>query len=147
MLRQARRTHPVPASPPDAASVAAVTTDAITEAPAQRREARVAALQDKGCIRTQEVAAAFRAVAREQFAPGYPLDDVYGMHSAVVTKMGEYGRGTTSISAPWLQARMLEDAQIRSGQRVLEIGSGGCNASYIAELTGPRSPAFAVRAG
>jgi protein-L-isoaspartate(D-aspartate) O-methyltransferase len=131
--------HPSPSqpAPDDDATVTAMTADTIARTPAQCREALIAALHDKGSIRTPEVAAAFRAVAREQFAPGYPLDDVYRMHSAVVTKLGEHGRGTTSISAPWLQAKMLEDAQIQLGQRVLEIGSGGCNVAYISSLTGP----------
>jgi protein-L-isoaspartate(D-aspartate) O-methyltransferase len=138
--------HASPSQPTPAgdATVTAMTADTMTETPDQRREALVAALQDEGCIRTPEVAAAFRAVAREHFAPGYPLDDVYGMHSAVVTKMGEHGRGTTSISAPWLQARMLEDAQIQPGQRVLEIGSGGCNAAYMSSLTGPAGSVVTV---
>jgi len=129
---------------PGQATVTCMTDGTITDSPARRRAALVAALQAGGCIRTPEVAAAFGAVAREQFAPGHPLDDLYGMHSAVVTKMGEHGRGTTSISAPWLQAKMLEDAQIQPGQRVLEIGSGGCNAAYIAELAGPAGSVVTV---
>ena len=44
---------------------------------------------------------------------------------------------TSSVSAPGMQAVMLEQAQVRPGMRVLEIGSGGYNAALLAELAGP----------
>jgi len=47
-----------------------------------------------------------------------------------------HGVSISSVSAPWLQAMMLEQAQIRPGMRVLEVGSGGYNAALIAELVG-----------
>ncbi|MER5837058.1 hypothetical protein ABT116_41330 [Streptomyces sp. NPDC002130] len=42
----------------------------------------------------------------------------------------------SSISAPWLQADMLEAARIQRGRRVLAIGSG-YDAALMAELIGP----------
>lgn len=42
----------------------------------------------------------------------------------------------SSISAPWLQVVMLEQAGLRGGLRILEIGSGGYNAALLAELVG-----------
>lgn len=56
----------------------------------------------------------------------------------VVTRRDEHGKAISSVSAPWLQAVMLEEAGLGPGQRVLEIlGSGGYNAALMAELVGP----------
>ena len=43
----------------------------------------------------------------------------------------------SSISAAWLQARMIAQARIGPGARVLEIGTTGYNAAVIAEVAGP----------
>lgn len=45
---------------------------------------------------------------------------------------------SSSISAPWLQAVVLEQAGLRPGLRVLEIGSGGYHAALLAVLVGAR---------
>ncbi len=44
------------------------------------------------------------------------------------------GRVSSSVSAPWLRAVMLESSRLRSGPHVLEVGSGAYNAALIAEL-------------
>lgn len=141
-----RRALHVPSGPtPSAnATVASMTAESVTQDPAQLRAAMVAKLREKGYIRTPEVAAAFERVPREQFAPSEPLDKTYDMWSAVITKMGEHGRATSSISAPWLQAQMIEDARIRPGDRILEVGSGGCNAAMLAEMTGARGSVVTI---
>ena len=106
-------------------------------APELRRRL-VAELTADGAITTDAVARAMLTVPREVFAPaGTSLAEVYGSHNAVITKRQRDGRATSSVSAPWLQARMLEQARIGPGSRVLEIGSGGCNAAMLAELVGP----------
>jgi protein-L-isoaspartate(D-aspartate) O-methyltransferase len=46
------------------------------------------------------------------------------------------GTVLSSVSAPWVQARMIAQAGVGPGMRVLEIGSGGYNAALIAEITG-----------
>ena len=79
-----------------------------------------------GRIRTAPVEAAFRQVPRHHFAPEAALDAAYAD-----------GRVTSSISAPWIQADMLEAANLQVGQHVLEIGSGGYNAALAAEIVGP----------
>ncbi|ONI89988.1 hypothetical protein ALI22I_13800 [Saccharothrix sp. ALI-22-I] len=43
----------------------------------------------------------------------------------------------SGVSAPAIQAAMLEQADLRSRMRVLEIGSGGYNAALLAEIVGP----------
>jgi protein-L-isoaspartate(D-aspartate) O-methyltransferase len=96
----------------------------------------VATLKERGAIRSPEVEAAFAAVPRERFAPEAPLDAAYAQE-VVVTKRRPDGRATSSISAPWLQAEMLETAKLTPGAKVLEVGSGGYNAALIAEIVGP----------
>ncbi|WP_347280105.1 methyltransferase, FxLD system [Frankia sp. CcI49] len=89
-----------------------------------------------GSIRTKEVESAFRAVPRHLFAPEVSLQDAYA-DDIVRTKQDQHGMTVSSVSAPWLQATMLEQAGISPGMRVLEVGSGGYNAALIAELVGP----------
>ncbi|MEU8954872.1 methyltransferase, FxLD system [Streptomyces sp. NPDC048518] len=87
-------------------------------------------------IRTAAVERAFRAVPRHAFAPDVDLEAAYA-NDTVPTRHAPDGRVISSISAPWLQADMLEAARIQPGHHVLEIGSGGYNAALIAELAGP----------
>ncbi|MGH3832644.1 MAG: methyltransferase domain-containing protein [Pseudonocardiaceae bacterium] len=100
------------------------------------REAMVRELREPGWIRSDRVAEAFRAVPRHLFAPGTPLEIAYATHDSVVTKSNEQGKATSVVSAPYIQAMMMEQAGISPGMRVLEIGSGGYNAALIAELVG-----------
>lgn len=88
-------------------------------------------------IVSPEVEAVMRKVPRHLFAPGAPLEKAYDTYVAVITKEDEHGVQLSSVSAPQIQALMLEQAQIRPGMKVLEVGSGGLNAAYIAELVGP----------
>jgi protein-L-isoaspartate(D-aspartate) O-methyltransferase len=100
------------------------------------RERLVDALREQGHIRTDRVAQAFRAVPRHLFAPDVSLEEAYA-NDVVRTKLDEHGVTISSISAPWLQAMMLEQAELQPGMRCLEIGSGGYNAALMAELVGP----------
>lgn len=104
---------------------------------AQLRDDMVDALSVEGTIVSPPVDLAMRAVRRELFAPGVDLDEVYQLYNGVVTKRDESGTSTSSVSAPQVQAHMLEQAEITAGMRVLEIGSGGYNAALLAELVGP----------
>ncbi|MFE6303493.1 methyltransferase, FxLD system [Nocardiopsis sp. NPDC057823] len=79
---------------------------------------------------------ALRTVPRHVFLPGLPLAEAYDRHQAVVTKE-ENGLALSSVSAPSIIATMLYRADLHPGQRVLEIGSGGYNASLVRELVGP----------
>jgi protein-L-isoaspartate(D-aspartate) O-methyltransferase len=113
-------------------------TDVVEElTPHTARERLVERLTAKGVITRPEVAAAFLAVPRHLFAPpGTSLQAAYA-DDVVITKKDADGKATSSISAPWLQATMLETARLGPGLRVLEIGSGGYNAALIAEIVGP----------
>lgn len=122
-----------------------MTADILSSESADRLRADlVAALRERGSIRSPAVAAAFASVPRERFVPEASLPVAYGVNDAIVTKHGAGGEATSSVSAPWLQAEMLEDAHLRRGARVLEVGSGGYNAALIAEIVGPEGTVVSV---
>jgi protein-L-isoaspartate(D-aspartate) O-methyltransferase len=99
------------------------------------RAALVEQLRADGKITTPAVEAAFRTVARERFLPAdVPLEIAYGVDNSVVTKRDQHGVTVSSVSAAYIQARMLEQAELRAGMTVLEVGSGGLNAALIAEI-------------
>jgi len=109
------------------------------DADTKARELRARLVDDlvaAGSITTKEVKAAFRTVPRHLFAPEASLEEAYA-DDIVRTKRDANGMTVSSVSAPWLQAAMLEQADISPGMRVLEVGSGGFNAALIAELVGP----------
>ncbi|MEU4229617.1 methyltransferase, FxLD system [Nonomuraea sp. NPDC026600] len=101
------------------------------------RAAMVDRLRELGAIRRDEVAAAFSRVPRHVFAPEATPEEAYDTDVVVRTKWHADGIAISSVSAPQIQARMVEQAGITRGMRVLELGSGGYNASVIAELVGP----------
>ncbi|MER5322530.1 methyltransferase, FxLD system [Streptosporangium roseum] len=115
-----------------------MTADTLSpESPERLRADMVATLTEQGSIRSPEVEAAFAKVPRDRFAPEAALTDAYSPTDVVITKRDAAGRATSSLSAPWLQAEMLEAARLFPGAKVLEIGSGGYNAALIAEIVGP----------
>jgi protein-L-isoaspartate(D-aspartate) O-methyltransferase len=93
-------------------------------------------LRADGTVSSPEVEAAMRKVPRHEFTPGTSLQKAYDTYAAVITKTDEHGVQLSSVSAPQVQAMMLEQARVRPGMRVLEVGSGGLNAAYLAELVG-----------
>lgn len=112
----------------------------VSEDAGQADELR-AALVDKlkaiGMITSPRVEAAFRTVPRHAFVPdGTPLEVVYDVDRSVITKSDEHGAHVSSVSATYIQARMIEQAGVGPGMRVLEIGSGGYNAALLAEVVG-----------
>ena len=97
----------------------------------RERRALVARLEEWEYVRSPAVKAAFLKVPRERFVP----EDVRG--SAYEDVPLPIGRGQT-ISAPSMIAIMLEEASLRPGEGVLEIGAGsGYNAALLADLVGP----------
>ncbi|MGI5293062.1 methyltransferase, FxLD system [Nonomuraea polychroma] len=128
------------------ANVERVTTDTVSsESPDRLRADMVAQLKDRGSIRSPEVANAFAKVPRERFAPEAPsLEAAYSVFDVVVTKRNADGKATSSVSAPWLQAEMLEAARLTRGDRTLEVGSGGYNAALISEIVGPEGLVVSV---
>jgi protein-L-isoaspartate(D-aspartate) O-methyltransferase len=113
-------------------------THAADPARARQLRGRLAdELADDGTIESKEVEAAFRAVPRHLFAPGSALEEAYAPDRVIVKQTDKAGVTISSVSAPQIQALMLEQAALGPGMRVLEIGSGGYNAALMAELVGP----------
>lgn len=105
---------------------------------AERLQTLIAQLQANGALTQPAVAEAFRAVPRHHFLPDRPLDEVY-RDDAIATKFSADGsHPISSSSQPSMMAIMLEQLELRPGQRVLEIGAGpGYNAALMARLVGP----------
>lgn len=116
-------------------------TDMTTVDPSEATRLRhqtIDQLREEGWITSDAVETAMKKVPRDRFTPAdTPLKEVYDPYSAVITKTDEHGVQKSSVSAPQIQAIQLEQCQLRSGMRVLEVGSGGLNAAYLAELVGP----------
>ncbi|MER6176525.1 methyltransferase, FxLD system [Streptosporangium sp. NPDC001681] len=109
------------------------------------REALVQKLRKQGMILSDRVADAFSVVERHLFVPeGTPLEVAYNADESVATKTDEHGVIISSISAPFIQAQMIEQSEIRPGRSVLEIGSGGYNAALLAEVVGPEGRVVSV---
>ena len=80
---------------------------------------------------------ALRTVPRHRFTPETDLPTAYDDDLAVVTRRAETGRATSSVSAAWLQADMIESLRLQPGASVYEAGSGGYNAELLAHVVGP----------
>ncbi|WP_457033901.1 methyltransferase, FxLD system [Kitasatospora sp. P5_F3] len=100
------------------------------------RTAMVARLRADGVIRSEAVARAMSEVPRHLFAPEFSLADAYDPYRALVTRRDANGLATSSVSAPSIQATMLEQADVQPGMSVEEVGGGGYKAALIAELVG-----------
>ncbi|WP_198351852.1 methyltransferase, FxLD system [Streptomyces typhae] len=114
------------------------TTDTTQDHEAARlRAGLVDYLRGRGTFSTPAVEAAFNTVPRHLFLPGTDLVTAYAPQ-VVVTKRAEDGSALSSASHPNMVASMLEQLDVRPGQRVLEIGAAtGINAALLAELVGP----------
>jgi protein-L-isoaspartate(D-aspartate) O-methyltransferase len=83
------------------------------------------------------VVAALRKVPRHLFTPGVPLARAYEDAAVVVPQASEGSAGLSPVSAPSMIAGMLAQLDVRPGESVLEIGSGGYQAALLRELAGP----------
>ncbi|MGX2994900.1 methyltransferase, FxLD system [Streptomyces sp. JNUCC 64] len=102
----------------------------------QMRDAMVQQLIEMGVTEDPRVVAAFRAVPRHLATPEVDAATTYRAEAATITKTDSSGVDVSSVSAPQIQAVQIEQARIEPGMSVLEIGSGGPNAAYLAEMTG-----------
>ncbi|GAA0963101.1 hypothetical protein GCM10009550_58130 [Actinocorallia libanotica] len=93
----------------------------------------------KGLTLRPEIETAMRTVPRELYTPGLTAEEAYENTAVVTKRRGE--ESISSVSAPFLIAEMLGQAADAlgglAGRDVLEIGSGGYNASLLRELVGP----------
>jgi protein-L-isoaspartate(D-aspartate) O-methyltransferase len=112
---------------------------------ASARQGLVAELRKMGMIKSAAVEDAFLAVPRHAFVPeGTPLTDTYDVDRSIAVKRDEHGVIVSSVSANYIQASMIEQADLSAGMRVLEIGSGGFNAALLAEVVGPAGHVVSV---
>ncbi|MFI6469863.1 methyltransferase, FxLD system [Streptomyces sp. NPDC050516] len=100
------------------------------------RHALVDQLVEEGWINEPVIEAAFRRVPRHRFMPEVPLGAAYS-DTQVINKRDAADVSLSAVSAPWLQAHMLAEAGLGPGKTVIEVGSGGCNAAYLAEIVRP----------
>jgi protein-L-isoaspartate(D-aspartate) O-methyltransferase len=101
----------------------------------RRRNVLTDKLKGEGLIRSLSVEAAFRAVPRHLFVPQAALWRAYADEALPLKKEGD--TWLSSISQPAMVAIMLEQLDLRAGQRILEIGAGaGYNAALMAHIVG-----------
>ncbi|MFH9576255.1 methyltransferase, FxLD system [Streptomyces sp. NPDC017454] len=100
------------------------------------RNALVDGLRAQGHVCTPAVEHALRTVPRHMFVPDASLEDAYA-DAPVHTKYDSDGTLTSCASQPGVVALMLEQLDVRPGERVLELGAGtGYNASLLAHVAG-----------
>ena len=110
----------------------------------QLRDQLVDGLELAGHVSSQRVAAALRAVPRHVFVPGIEPQRVY-RDQAFAIKYDDGGFAVSSSSQPAIMARMLDQLDVRPGQRVLEIGTGtGYNAALLGQLVGETGAVVSV---
>ncbi|MER6447221.1 methyltransferase, FxLD system [Streptomyces venezuelae] len=130
----------VPGLPPVHAYPLAVDRPPVPGEPAEatrlRRQMADAVIAG-GWAPSEPVREALRTVPRHRYAPEVNLKTAYEDGLAVVTRRDGSGRATSSVSAAWLQADMIESLRLRPGALVYEAGSGGYNAELIAHVVGP----------
>ena len=100
---------------------------------AREREALVRGLVRSGYVKSPAVEGAFRTVPRERFVTPDLQGDAYA-DTPLPIPLGQ------TISAPSMIAIMLEEADLRRGFKVLDVGTGsGYNAALLAAIIGAES--------
>lgn len=93
-------------------------------------ETLIASLKEDGAIQTPAVESAFRAIDRARFVPSDLKQDAY-MDTALPISAGQ------TISQPTVVALCLEWLSAKSGDHVLDVGSGsGWTTALLAHLVG-----------
>ncbi|MFW5952524.1 MAG: protein-L-isoaspartate O-methyltransferase [Candidatus Natronoplasma sp.] len=104
----------------------------------QRRDDLIDSLIRKGYIESDTVEKAMRKVPRHEFVPERVKDRAY------IDSPQPIGHGQT-ISAPHMVAMMVENLDLKEGQKVLEIGGGmGYHAAVIAEIVGEEGRVYSI---
>lgn len=105
--------------------------------PEALRASMVDQIVKAGYARCGLVEAALREVPRHRFVPAATVEDAYA-DIAVITKRACDGAALSCASVPTVVAMMLDQLDVRRGDRILEIGAGtGYNAALLAHLAGP----------
>jgi protein-L-isoaspartate(D-aspartate) O-methyltransferase len=97
---------------------------------AAEREAMVERQIESRGIKDPKILEAFRSVPREAFVSNEYADLAYGDHPLPI----ESGQ---TISQPYIVALMIDAAEIKAGDKVLEVGAGsGYAAAVISRIAG-----------
>jgi len=92
----------------------------------------VEGLKDQGVLKTKSLIDAFLAIDRAEFVPQGFKESSYDDFPIPI------GGGST-ISQPYTVAFMLENLNVKKGQKVLDIGSGsGWVTALLAHMVGPK---------
>lgn len=95
-------------------------------------------LKMRGYVTSNAVEEAIRRVPREEFLPAELREEAY------IDSPLPIGEGQT-ISAPHMVAIMVEHLDLKSGQKVLEVGTGsGYHAAVCAEVVAPDGHIFSI---
>jgi len=95
-------------------------------------------LKLEGRIKTKEVEKAFLEIPRENFVPDELKRYAYADNPLQI------GYGQT-ISAPHMVAIMVEELDIKKGQKILEIGAGsGYHAAIVSKLVGEKGHVYTI---
>ncbi|MGH3923770.1 MAG: methyltransferase, FxLD system, partial [Pseudonocardiaceae bacterium] len=101
------------------------------------RHALADRLTQDGAVTAPDVDEALRAVPREVFLPGVPVEQAYA-DDPVYTKADGGGTRISAASKPTVVAMMLCQLGTQPGDRIMEIGTGtGYNAALLGHLVGP----------
>ncbi|MBW1602368.1 methyltransferase, FxLD system [Streptomyces sp. JJ66] len=128
-------TTPAMASPTP--MVSGVNSEPIDDKDADRLRAQlIDRLVESGSVHTSRVEDAMRTVPRHVFVPNVPLEKAYG-NAPVNVKHDESGASISCASQPDIVGIMLEQLEVETGHRVLELGAGtGFNAGLLGYLVG-----------
>ena len=105
------------------------------ESPFVLHERFVEQLAQQGWFRKPLVREAFASVARHLFLPAFRPSEVY--RDVAITTTERAGVAVSSSSQPSFMALMIDQLDVRPGQRLLEVGTGtGYNATILSKLVG-----------
>jgi protein-L-isoaspartate(D-aspartate) O-methyltransferase len=111
--------------------------------PRDLRRSLVRRLVARRTARSPAIVRALEDVPRHVFLPDVPLELAYADRSLAL--IVEDGVTLSSASQPSMIAEMLEQLDVRPGDRVLEIGTGsGYNAALLARLCGARGSVVTI---